>query len=173
MYPACNHRFPGPLAPSVNTSGSSSPITGATGFSLILRRGDSEIGGKEVGRFRGVVPREGLGVGPLDHTPVTLIGVGLVRLKKRVSASSRASLVSRVPYSPSTNSSQAFLVSGCQTLLWCNSGGGIAKPYRSRAGSIGKTPQVVWIALTLLRWLPLVFLQVEPTLSLRFFGRSL
>src|ERR1700753_1388046 len=126
-------------------------MTGATGFSLVLRRGDSEMGGRVVGRFRGVVPREGLGVGPLDRIPVTLMGVRLVRLKKRVSASSRASLVSKVPYSPSTNSSQAFLVSGCQILLWFNSGGGIVKPYRSRAGSIGKTPQVIWIALTLAR----------------------
>ena len=87
-----------------------------------------------VGGFKGVVPREGLGVGPLDRTPVTLMGVRLVRLKKRVSASSRASLVSRVPYSPSTNSSQAFLVSGCQILLWFSSGGGIVKPYRSHWG---------------------------------------
>ena len=108
-------------------------MAGATGFSLVLRRGDSEIGGRVVGGFRGVVPREGLGVGPLDRTPVTLIGVRLVRLKKRVSTSSRVSLVSRVPYSPSTNSSQAFLVSGCQILLWFNSGGGIVKPYQSRA----------------------------------------
>ena len=70
-------------------------MMGAAGFSLVLWKGDLEIGGREVGRFRGVVPRKGLGVGPLDRAPVTLIGVRLVRLKKRVSASSRASLVSR------------------------------------------------------------------------------